>query len=316
MDEKEITDNLGLTFIQGKILIELMKMGGEGTAPDLHEKLNKENIKRTTIYSSLEKLINDGLVIESDREGKQKVYGLVHTSPELLIKEITKSRDEAVKSFQKLLTKAREESKHSGSLDPLAYYSIKGRKRLLEQIESLISDSQKYILIQANVPMLEKLFSIIGNKKNNAPDVKIFVQMTWNPDSSIDINAIYNKYRNLLGEDYVSLPHKFYDEIFGFYQGEYSYSIPDEFKFSKFDINKTHFIQLLTDEGTVLGVHFGSKEGGGHFTRDPFTTQSHYVIFFLIFEESKGKKIDRNVLKEIMFDRAKKNFLLALEDLT
>ena len=46
---KNITENLGLTLIQIKILIELTKMGGESTAPDLHEKLGKTEIKRTTI---------------------------------------------------------------------------------------------------------------------------------------------------------------------------------------------------------------------------------------------------------------------------
>ena len=81
------------------------------------------------------------------------------------------------------------------------------------------------------------------------------------------------------------------------------------------DLQKTHFMQLLTDEGSVLGVHFGSKEGGGHFTRDPFTTQAHYIIFFLIFETSKEKKVNREILKEIMIDKVKRNFILTLESL-
>jgi sugar-specific transcriptional regulator TrmB len=303
---KNVSENLGLTFLQGKIIIELMRMGGEGTAPELHEKLDKNVIKRTTVYSSLEKLISDGLVFESDQEGKQKVYGLSHTSPELIIQDITKPRDDATKSFKEFLKEAREESKRNGSLNPLTYYSLKGRKKLLDQIESLIIDSHKYILIHANVTMLAEIFDIVNTKKEKTPEMHIFVQMTWNPNPKIDINSIYKKYVNLLGEDHVSLPHEFYNEIFGLFQQEFPKAIPPEFRQSMYDIQKTHFIQLLTDEGTVLGVHFGSKEGGGHFTRDPFTTQVHYNIFFLIFETSKGKKINREILKEILIDRVRR----------
>ncbi|MHA2105731.1 MAG: hypothetical protein ACW981_20075 [Candidatus Hodarchaeales archaeon] len=302
---EQIIENLGLTYLQGRILIELMRMGGEGAAPDLHEKLGKNEIKRTTIYSSLEKLIGDGLVVESD--------GLSHTSPELIIQDITKPRDDAKKLFEDLLKEAREESKRNGSLNPLSYYSLKGRKKLLDQIESLIIDSHKYILIHANVTMLEEILDVVNAKKEKMPGMHIFVQMTWNPNPIIDINSTYKKYVNLLGEDYVSLPHEFYNEIFALFQKEFPKAMPPEFKQSMYDIQKTHFIQLLTDEGSVLGVHFGSKEGGGHFTRDPFTTQVHYNIFFLIFETSKGGKINREILKEVLIDRVRRNFLMTLE---
>lgn len=310
---QNMIENLGLTYLQGKILIELMRMGGEGTAPELHEKIGKNEIKRTTVYSSLEKLVNDGLVVESDQEGKQKIYGLSHTSPELIIQDITKPRDEAKKFFENLLKEAREESTHVGSLNPLGYYSLKGRKKLLSQTKSLIIDSQKYILIHANVNMLEEIYEDINSKKSKMPHVHIFVQMTWNPSPNIDINNIYKKLADLLGEENISLPHEFYNEIFTLLQQEFPKAMPTDLRESMHDIQKTHFIQLLSDEGSVLGVHFGSKEGGGHFTRDPFTTQVHYIIFFLIFEISKGRKINREVLKEIMIDRIKRNFLMSLE---
>ncbi|KKL13462.1 hypothetical protein LCGC14_2525550, partial [marine sediment metagenome] len=226
------------------------------------------------------------------------VYGLSHTSPELLIKGITKPRDDAIKIFQDLLKEARKDSKQNGSLNPLAYYSLKGRKRLLDQIESLIIDSQKYMLIHANATMLESIFEIMKIKKGNIPDMHIFVQITWNPNPNLDINSVYKKYVYLLGEDYVSLPHEFYNEIFALFLQEFPKAMPPEYKQSMLDLQKTHFMQLLTDEGSVLGVHFGSKEGGGHFTRDPFTTQAHYMIFFLIFETSKEKKVNREILKD------------------
>ena len=69
---KNVIEILGLTLVHGKILIELMKMGGESTAPDLYEKLGKNEIKLISIYYRLEKLINNGLVLESDQEGEQK----------------------------------------------------------------------------------------------------------------------------------------------------------------------------------------------------------------------------------------------------
>ena len=137
--------------------------------------------------------------------------------------------------------------------------------------------------------------------------------MTWNPNPNLNINSIHKKYESVLGEDYITLPHEFYNEIFALFQQEFPKAMPPKYRQNMFNIQKTRFIQLLTDEGSILGVHFGSREGGGHFTRDPFTTQAHYVIFFLIFETSKKKKINREIFKEIMIDRVKRNFVLALE---
>jgi sugar-specific transcriptional regulator TrmB len=302
-------ESLNLTSLQGKILIELMRIGGESTAPELHERLGKKNFKRTTIYSSLEKLVNDGFVVESDQDGKQKVYGLKHTTPEQLIKNLTKSHEEASKFFSDLLIKANNESKLNSIINPLAYYSIKGREKLLNQIENVIADSEKYILVQANITMLEEIFSILKAKKDMSPNIKIFILITWNPDPKRNIMDTYNKYVELLAENFVSLPHAFYTELFSLIGKEIADIIPKNSS-QIYQIDKTHFIQLLTDEASVLGIHFGSSVGGGHYTRDPYTTQAHYSMFFLIFELSKGTKINREIVKEIMIDRLKKNYSL------
>lgn len=307
----KIFDNLGLTDLQGKILIELMKMGGEGTAPEIHERVGKSSFKRPTVYSSLDHLVSDKLVFESDQDGKHKVYGLKHSSPEQLIQKLTQPREAAIKSFKKLLEEAKEESKKKINLNPLSYYSLRGKDKIISQIASLIYESQKYILIQANTTMLKEIFDFVKQKIANTPDIRIFVQMTWNPDPSLNIDSIFSKYVKLLGEQFVSKPHQFYDEIFGLFQQEFPERIPETYRSGLFEMQKMHFIQLLTDEGSVVGVHFGGSDGGGHFTRDPYTTQSHYMIFFLIFETSKKRKVDREILKEILTDRVLQNLILA-----
>jgi len=310
---KEISDNLGLTYLQAKILTVLMKFGGEGTAPDLynHIVLEEPNVKRTTVYSSLEKLTNDKIVIKSDqKDSKHNVYGLTKISPKELLKKIAEPKEEAFGKFKSLLENAKEEAIKKNSINPLAYYQLKGRKKLLDQVESLISNSNKYILIQANVPMLINIFDIINAKSENK-DVKIFIQFTWNPNPGIyDTNDVFKKYVDLLGKDNVALPHVFYDEIFSeFNKNELLKLIPKDRLQMIPELTSIHFIQLLTDEGSLLGVHFNSPEVGGHFTRDPYTTQAHYNIFFLIFETSKGEKVNRTTIRKILKDRIVKNFL-------
>ena len=85
-------------------------------------------------------------------------------------------------------------------------------------------------------------------------------------------------------------------------------SLTDKETFIKYMTN-IHFLQLLTDEASLVGVHFGEEEGGGYFTRDPFTTQVFYLIFFLIFDSSlDNHKLDRSILKSILKDRVLHNF--------
>ena len=305
---QSIQDNIGLTPLQTQIIVELLKQGGECKATDLHTLVNQHmKTNRTTIYSNLEKLKQENIVIESVTDSNTKVYGLVNIDPHDLISSIKKPRESAYENLEKLLSKALEESQ-SKSLSLSAYYSIPNRKSLFEHVESLIQTSKKYILIQANSLFLEEIFPLIKSKiSTNRLDV--FVQITWNPRES-DSTGIYKKYVELLDSDHVALPHPFYNEYF-------SQNKPTKKELEAIEnadifvnyMNNIHFIQLLSDEASLTGVHFGEEEGGGHFTRDPFTTQAFYAIFFLIFESSLGRKVNPTIIKSILKDRIVSNLM-------
>ena len=304
-----IQDNIGLTPLQTQIIVELLKQGGECKATDLHTLVNQHmKTNRTTIYSNLEKLKQENIVIESLMDNNTKVYGLVNINPHDLISSIKKPQERAYDSLEKLLTRSLEESQNK-SIGPSAYYSIPNKKTLIEHVQSLIQTSKKYILIQSNSLFLEEILPYI-EKKISTEKLVIFVQITWDPRGS-DSTDIFNKYVELLGSDHVALPHSFYKEYF-------SENKPTEEELSKIQnkelfikyMTNIHFIQLLSDEASLTGVHFGEEEGGGHFTRDPFTTQAFYSIFFLIFESSLGKKVDPAVIKSILQDRILSNFMV------
>ena len=309
---ESICSSIGLTNLQGKVLIELIRLGGEASAPEIYKKiiLEDKNIKRTTIYSTLEKLVHDGLIIESEQENKQKMFGLKHESPEELIKEISRPREQAIKEFEELLQKAKLESDRD-TLDPLAYFSLKGKTKLLNQIDTTIKSSKKYLLIQANIPMLDQIYPKIEKKLQMDKNIHVFIQMTWNPDKNINSEQIFDKYAKLIGPRNIAKPSAFYNEVFAFVNDKELLKDLNEEKMSIVKKMKhLHFLQLLSDEGCILGVHFDSENGGGHFTRDPFTTQAYFPMFFSIFESSTNEKVDREVLKFILKDRTLNNFLL------
>ncbi len=306
---KDISENIGLTPLQTQLIVALMKYGGECSAPDLYEEILKADnkVKRTTVYSSLEKLKQENIIQEAISDNRTKLYGLINTSPEKLIADINKPREVALKSFEKILRKAKEEG-NSNDSGLMAYYSLQNHKALIDHISDTINKSERYILIQANTLALEEIYPLI-EKKVQSKKIDLFIQITWNPSSKIDTSSIYEKYIKLLGKENIAIPHSFYNEIFV----DMVTSDKDMIKLQKDNnfihkMTNIHFIQLLSDQGTILGAHFGDKEGGGHFTRDPYTTQSQYVLFFLIFESSTGKKVDRDIVGRILKDRILKNF--------
>ena len=307
----DIADNLGLTALQTQIMIELMKQGGQCTAPELHTIINNQmKINRTTINSSLEKLKSESHIIETVSENKIKIYSLTNSNPKDLIDKIKKPREHAYQSLENLLVKAKEESKQP-IINPMTYYSLPNRKILMQYVKEFIETSEKYILIQGNSLFLDQIFPFIQAKVASSK-IEIFIQITWSPKNESDVNKIYQKYISVLDENRVALPHIFYQEIFyNLFDSKTNVdSFQDPKQFIKYMTN-IHFLQLLTDQASLVGVHFGEpdEEGGGHYTRDPFTTQIFYIIFFLIFESSTGNKIDRKIVKKILKDRISTNFV-------
>ena len=314
MDEnsllQDISNNIGLTPLQTKLIIELMKHGGECSAPDLYEKILAidSKVKRTTVYSSLEKLKQENIVQEAISDNRTKIYGLINTSPEKLIADINKPRDRALKSFEQILIQAKEEGNLTSSSGIMAYYSLSNHKVLIDHVSDVIAKSEKYILIQANTLALEEIYPLI-EKKIQESHIDLFIQITWNPSPKTDMSSTYDKYVKLISKDNIANQNPFYSEIFGdmVSSDDDMNRLRNDKSFYHKMIN-IHFIQLLSDQGTIVGAHFGGNDGGGHFTRDPYTTQSLYVLFFLIFESSIGKKVDREVVRQIIKDRILQNF--------
>ena len=305
-----IASNIGLTTLQTQIILELMKHGGQCTAPELHSIINKQmKVNRTTIYSSLEKLSQENLIIETESENKTKIYGLASNNPKVLIDKIRKPRENAYENLEVILQKAKEEG-IKPAVNPMAYYSLTNRKMLTNYVQELIETSEKYILIQGNSLFLREIYPYIQDKSSQNK-IDIFIQITWSPRSQSDLQEVYDLYTEILPEDRIAHPHPFYNEILPNLLNPKidlkDFNDPQKFLQYLTDI---HFIQLLSDQASLVGVHFGSEEeaGGGYYTRDPFTTQIFYNIFFLVFESSIGKKIDRAIIKGIVKDRIVSNF--------
>ncbi|MFX1253482.1 MAG: hypothetical protein ACFFCZ_17870 [Promethearchaeota archaeon] len=310
-----ISNQLGLNPLQAKIILSLLEEGGEATAPQIINILSKEQkINRTSVYLALDQLSKLDLVLSTEQPSKHKKYALISTSPEKIIETILRPQKKAILEYSQLLKTAKE----SQSLDKesfQSYYSLQGRKHLMKQISTVIEESQIYILIQANTNMLDLLYPLISDKVDECPDIEIFIQVTWNPNPNLDMQDIKSKYEKIIGIDHVALPNELYTEIFDLYK-QPEYTNEPLLKLFLPRATKTHFGQLLTDVGTVLGLHYGSDDqiGGGSFTRDPFTTHAHHIIFFFIFETSLGKKVDRELLKKILLTRLKLNFELQLKN--
>ncbi len=308
-----ISKQLGLNPLQAKIILSLLEEGGEATAPQIIKILSKEQkINRTSVYLALDQLSKLNLVLSTEQPSKHKKYALISTSPEKIIETILRPQQKAISEYSQLLKTAKE----SQSLDKesfLSYYSLQGRKRLMEQIFTVIEESQIYILIQANTNMLDLLYPLISTKVQQCPDIELFIQVTWNPNPNLDMQDIKSKYEEIIGIDRIALPNKLYTEIFGLYKRK-EFANDPILKLFLPRATKTHFGQLLTDAGTILGLHYGSDDqiGGGNFTRDPFTTHAHHIIFFFIYETSLGKKVDRELLKKILLTRIRLNFELQL----
>ena len=299
---------LGLTSLQGKIILELVKRGGESTVPELTTSLDNN---RTTLYSGLNQLKKLNLVIESKETSKQTSYSIMHTSINLIIQKLVQPRDNAISDFKKLLLQAKASQIQNQDYF-LNYFSLKGRKKLMNQIQSVIADSNEYMLIQANTTMLDLIFPWIAEKQIQRPELRIFIQITWNPDPKrFDMNTMLAQYQKVIGQDQIAPPHPGYVRLLGglYSMEEILQQIPVEYHPTIIKLPKAHFIQLLSDDGSVVGVHFGGVEGGGYFTRDIFTTQAFHNIFFLIFEMSLGKQIDDGILKNIMLKIVSRNLL-------
>lgn len=307
---EDISNNLGLTTLQTEIIIELMKQGGQCTAPELYTIINnKSKVNRTTIYSSLEKLEHEKIIIGTPSKNKTKLYSLSNFDPKELVNKIKKPRENAYEELEKLLIKAKEES-NQPVINSMTYFSLPNRKILMDYVQEFIEKSEKYILIQGNCLFLHQIYPLIKEKSINTK-IEIFIQITWSPKSDTDVDDVYEKYSSILSKNRVARPNSFYQEIFhNLFNSRSDLSkFQDTERISKYMTN-IHFIQLMTDQASLVGVHFGShdEEGGGHFTRDPFTTQIFYIIFFSIFESSIGQKIDRVIIKNILEDRIVSNF--------
>lgn len=306
---KQMCSQLGLTSLQGKIILELLKRGGESTVPELSTSLDDN---RTTLYSGLNQLKKLNLVIESKETSKQTSYSIMHTSINLIIQKLVQPRDNAISDFKKLLLQAKASQIQNQDYF-MDYFSLKGKKKLMNQIQSVIADSNEYMLIQANTTMLDLIFPWIAEKQIQRPELRIFIQITWNPDPKrFNMKTMIERYQKIIGQDHIVPPHPGYDRLLGgllYSEDDIIQQIPVKYHSVLKNRPTVYFIQVLSDQGSVMGVHFGGTEGGGHFTRDIFTTQAFHNIFFIIFEMSLGKQIDDGILKNIMIKIVSRNLL-------
>lgn len=138
MLSEEEYSRLGLTTLQGQVLITLMELGGEASAPEIFKKLSKSHkINRTSIYTVLAKLEYLGLVL-SKEGGRGNNFSLVATSPKVLLSKILEPQKPVLEKFEKQLRAAKEQQ--STKIEYELYY-LQNRDQIRNQLELIIGKS-------------------------------------------------------------------------------------------------------------------------------------------------------------------------------
>ncbi|MCE7734799.1 MAG: hypothetical protein GPJ54_07990 [Candidatus Heimdallarchaeota archaeon] len=305
-------ERLGITPLQADVLIALMENGGSASVPEIISTLTvNQKVNRTSIYSVLKKLVNLNLVLSSDHpESRNITYTLVSKSPQELINILNETHTTAVSDLTNKLQEAKLIA--SKSRIETEFYSLKNLDQIKRQIRTVIIESNDYLLIMANSLMLKQIYPLIEEKVNNSPEIEILVQPTWNPDPDLDFDNLLKEFKSLLGNDCVSDPLRIFSAM-----GELSKSKVMEFSkiASKENldmpsiISKTHFIQVLTEQGIIMSTFFDhdllqSLGGSGLYSKEQFILQNYIIIFFSIFKDHHTD-FNSDIMERIMIKRRK-----------
>ena len=299
----ELSAYLGINTLQARIKICIIEQGGEAEAPKIIKLLSeKDRTNRTSVYLALDQLIEQKLITVCDNLNKSKIYSLVSTDPDQILKIIGKPQVEAKEKFLKILKKANE-SKRISDIKIPRYYTLVGREMITEKMINLIQESKKYILIRGTITMINFILPFVKNTKKINPDIEIFVQMTWEINPNFDIEEIKNDIKELVGVDHFASPPPLFSDLYSWLSHSYPLSkILDQKEVEVFEEPMIQYAQIFTDKGKILGTRFGSQSdfGIGYFTRDSVATLTLIMFYFHVFETSTNTQINRDLIKNIL----------------
>jgi len=269
---------LGLTPLQANVLLALLELGGEASAPDIITHLStKQKVNRTSIYSVLSKLEQMNLLISTNTS--PTTYGLISTSPKMLMEEILKPQLQIRENFISQLQKAK--AAQSRNLDYELFY-LKNKEQILEQSKLIIAEADEYLLIMANALMLVELEESLQTRMQHDP-LPVLLIPTWNPDESIDFEVMIQRYRELLGADHVVDTLPIFRRVLPMMMKVVKQLAPELQPF----VSQTYFVQLLSQQQMLMATYIGKEEniGSGFYSKEPFISMMLHLIYVSLFEE-------------------------------
>ncbi|MHA2503013.1 MAG: hypothetical protein ACXAE3_09090 [Candidatus Kariarchaeaceae archaeon] len=289
MLNEEEYGRLGLTSLQGQVVETLMELGGEASAPDIIKKLSESHkVNRTSIYSVLKKLEFLELVIS--KEGKRGAnYSLITTSPSLLVSKLLEPQAPVVEKFEKQLRQAKD--RQAPKIEHEIYY-LQSKDQIKKQVEVVVSQSDRYLLLMATATMLDDIYHIVEEKVQSA-DTAILVIPTWNPDPDLDFTQIIQRYRRLLNAHQVSDPLPIFERLVPILQ-RVTGNLPTEIKDH---MAETYFILAMNENDLLMANYLGELTGSGFYSREPMISQIMHIIYLSLFEQNST--IEEKVLRQI-----------------
>jgi sugar-specific transcriptional regulator TrmB len=173
---EEILKKLHLSKKEAEIYLALLKIG-QSSSSQIAAELN---LPRQTIYSVLEKLIEDGFVEQSDKRGVKQFFA----DPNQLLALVEKQKEELERSKQTLkeeIPKILAENKRGGEVPIVQYYEgQEGLRRLFENILKLYQKGKSKTFrgygINLFYPGLEKFLQDFVEKRSSfGVDTNLFI---------------------------------------------------------------------------------------------------------------------------------------------
>jgi sugar-specific transcriptional regulator TrmB len=164
---------LGLTQNEAKVLITLIKLGGDTDAPKI-AKLTK--VPRTKIYQVLEGLIEKNIVMTT-KTTKTNLYRLISTPDQIisdLERKLTNPINEAVKrtssSIIDLASTIKDQSEGIHQV-----WLIKEKTHVSQILEQVIENSKNEIITNAYPLFLETILPFLAKAKERGVELKLIM---------------------------------------------------------------------------------------------------------------------------------------------
>lgn len=313
---ESIFDSIGLTNLQGDVIISLMANGGTATVPEIINQLSEtKKVNRTSIYTVLKKLTKMELVLSSENLDTRSInYSLVASTPDELIEILSKPQKDAISKIKNKL----DDAYNIASKTKIAtnFFTLNSVDQINEQIELLIKKAEKFILILGNSKLLEKILPLIKNKNNGTMDITILAIPTWNPDRNLDFKHLIDEYKSTIGEEYISDELPIFNEVMRITQiliNEYKNKLEDDYNPNEM-MSKVNFIQLITEKATIISTYFDdiidfntSSFASGIYSKEKIISQNYITIFFSLFKNKHSSKIAK-IFNDILYHQLELTF--------